>query len=190
MSDRRAVILDAALGVLAGQGMRGLTHRAVDAAADLPAGSTSYYFRSRSALVTGCVDRLLTLDAEREIPDLAAVPPGRLVDALADVAVAMATTERTRTLARYELTLAATRDPDLRAALVAGGDAVRRLGAGVLAAAAVPDPEGTAADLAAVLDGMVLTALLRGPEDADALAAAVRTVVGRLLRGGDERGRG
>ena len=36
--DRRTAILDGALAVLAEQGMRGLTHRAVDAAAGLPAG--------------------------------------------------------------------------------------------------------------------------------------------------------
>lgn len=181
MSDRRAVILDAALGVLAAQGMRGLTHRAVDAAAVLPAGSTSYYFRSRAALVAGCVDRLLALDLEREVPDVAAVPPERLPDALAAVAVSMATTGRSRTLARYELTLAATREPDLRAALVAGGDTIRRLGAEVLAAAGVPDAGRRAEELAAVLEGMVLTSLLRGPEDPQALAGRVRGVVGRLL---------
>jgi len=35
-------ITDAAIEVLAAQGVKGLTHRAVDTAADLPPGSTSY----------------------------------------------------------------------------------------------------------------------------------------------------
>ena len=56
MADRRTEILDAALRVLAEHGMRGLTHRAVDEAAGIPPGSTSYYFRSRSALVDGLRD--------------------------------------------------------------------------------------------------------------------------------------
>src|SRR3954462_7251392 len=110
--DRRSTILDGALAVLAEQGMRGLTHRAVDAAADLPSGSTSYYFRSRAALVAGCVQRLLERDLEQDVAAAgAAVPDGGdgLVDALVGVGVRMATTERHRTLARYELSLAGVR---------------------------------------------------------------------------------
>ena len=60
-------ILDGALAVLAEQGMRGLTHRAVDTAAGLPAGSTSYYFRSRAALVAGCVERLVERDLAQDV---------------------------------------------------------------------------------------------------------------------------
>ena len=128
MADRRTEILDAALRVLAEQGMRGLTHRAVDAAAGIAAGSTSYYFRSRSALVAGCVARLVELDQAVEVPEMAAAAPGGLVDALVAVTVAMATTGRHRTLARYELSLAGVREPGLRAALVEGGDVIRRAG--------------------------------------------------------------
>src|SRR5690349_22073388 len=99
MSDRRTEILDAALRVLAEQGMRGLTHRAVDAAAGIAPGSTSYYFRSRSALITGCVTRLVEIDSAVEVPEVAAAPPAGLVNALVGVAVAMATTGRHRTVA-------------------------------------------------------------------------------------------
>jgi DNA-binding transcriptional regulator YbjK len=41
MADRRTAILDAALEIVGTQGMRGLTHRAVDAAAGVAAGATS-----------------------------------------------------------------------------------------------------------------------------------------------------
>jgi DNA-binding transcriptional regulator YbjK len=182
MADRRTEILDAALRVLADQGMRGLTHRAVDAAARIAPGSTSYYFRSRSALVTGCVDRLLEMDEAVEIPEVTAAPPAGLVDALVAVAVAMATAGRHRTLARYELSLAAVREPKLRAAMVSGGDTIRRLGAQALAAAGVGDPAAAAAELAALLDGLVFTALVRGPEDAGGLAAWVRPPIERALQ--------
>ena len=40
MADRRTVLLDAALELVGTHGMRGLTHRAVDAAAAVPAGSS------------------------------------------------------------------------------------------------------------------------------------------------------
>jgi DNA-binding transcriptional regulator YbjK len=181
VSDRRSEILDAALRVLAERGMRGLTHRAVDAAARIAAGSTSYYFRSRAALVTGCVDRLLEQDLAREVPEVVAAAPGRLADALTAAAVGMATTQRYRTLARFELTLAAVREPVLRAALRAGGDTIRRLAAAALATAGAPDPVAAADHLAAIVDGLVLAALVRGPEDPAALAAWMHPAVLRAL---------
>jgi len=188
--DRRTAILDGALEVLAEQGMRGLTHRAVDAAAGLPPGSTSYYFRSRAALVTGCVQRLVERDLTEDVATVDAAVPGAgpdlpavLAGALTAVGVRMATVERQRTLARYELSLAAVRDAALRAELVAGGDTIRRRGTALLARAGVTEPETAAEELAALLDGLVYTALVRGPRDADALAAWLRPPLERLVRG-------
>ncbi|AFR46680.1 transcriptional regulator, TetR family [Gordonia sp. KTR9] len=56
--DRRRALADAGLEVLADSGARGLTHRAVDRAAGVPVGTTTNYFRSRSALLTGLVERI------------------------------------------------------------------------------------------------------------------------------------
>jgi len=187
MTGRRTEILDGALTVLAAQGMRGLTHRAVDAAAGLAAGSTSYYFRSRDALVAGCVHRLLERDLEQDVPEVEAALQEAgdaarvLADVLAAVGVRMATTERTRTLARYELSLAAVRDPDLRAELVRGGDTIRRRGAALLGHAGAADPGAAADEVAAVLDGLVYTALVRGPADPGALAGWLRPVLHRVI---------
>jgi DNA-binding transcriptional regulator YbjK len=190
VTGRRAEILDGALAVLADHGMRGLTHRAVDAAAGIPAGSTSYYFRSRGALVAGCVERLLEHDLEQDVPEAEAAvpaagpgddPPGVLADALTAIGVRMATTERTRTLARYELSLAAVREPALRAALLRGGDTIRHRGAALLARAGATDPDAAAAEVAAVLDGLVYTALVRGPADPAALAAWLRPALHRAV---------
>jgi DNA-binding transcriptional regulator YbjK len=184
--DRRTTILDGALTVLAEQGMRGLTHRAVDAAADLPPGSTSYYFRSRAVLVAGCVRRLLERDLEQDVPAAEAAVPGGvagLVDALTGIGVAMATTQRQRTLARYELSLAGVRDPALRAELVRGGDVIRGRGSALLARIGAADPDAAAAVAAAVLDGLVYTALTRGPDDPAELAAWLRPPLDRMVRG-------
>jgi DNA-binding transcriptional regulator YbjK len=187
---RRSEILDGALTVLTEQGMRGLTHRAVDTAAGLPAGSTSYYFRTRDALVTGCVERLLELDLDQDVPTAETAVrraggdlPGVLAEVLTAIGVRMATVERARTLARYELSLAAVRDPVLRAALVRGGDTIRERGAGLLARAGAADPAAAAAEVAAVLDGLVYTALVRGPADPEEVAGWLRPVLDRLLRG-------
>lgn len=55
---RRRNIADAGLSVLATDGSRGLTHRAVDTVAGVPVGTTSNYFRSRDALIEGLVERI------------------------------------------------------------------------------------------------------------------------------------
>ena len=62
MTTRRETLLDAAIAVLGGQGSRGFTHRAVDAAASVPIGTTSNYFRTREALLDGVVSRFVDLE--------------------------------------------------------------------------------------------------------------------------------
>jgi AcrR family transcriptional regulator len=117
---RRRLIADAGLTVLAREGSRGLTHRAVDEVAGVPTGTTSNYFRSREALVTGLVDRI----GERLAPsaaDLArrgsAEPgPGLFADYLRDI-VRRLSEERDVTLALFELRLESSRRPEVAAVL-------------------------------------------------------------------------
>ncbi len=63
---RPQVIADAAVHLIATEGLRALTHRAVDTAAGLPQGSTSYYAQTRAALLELVAHRL----AERSLADL------------------------------------------------------------------------------------------------------------------------
>src|SRR5215468_6402803 len=109
---RRADIADAAIRTLARDGMRGLTHRAVDRAAGLPEGSASYYFRTRQALLQAAVERLAELDSvdmrgRASLPG----PAGRDLDGFAVAAAGIVerwlTAGRERLLARYELALEA-----------------------------------------------------------------------------------
>lgn len=67
--DRRSRIAEAAVRVLATEGLRGLTHRAVDREAGLPSGSTSYYVSTRTALLQLVAERL----AERTRDDVGAL---------------------------------------------------------------------------------------------------------------------
>jgi len=62
MTDRRTQLADAAIALVAESGMRGLTHRAVDARAGLPPGTTSAYLRTRQALIEAVVARIAELD--------------------------------------------------------------------------------------------------------------------------------
>ena len=64
--DRREAMADAAIAVIARDGVRALTHRALDRELDLPPGSTSYYLRTRRDLLRATVDRL----AQRTVADL------------------------------------------------------------------------------------------------------------------------
>lgn len=62
---RRVDVTDAALRILGHDGSRALTHRAVDAAAQLPAGTCANYFPSRAALLLAMAQRIF----ERLAPD-------------------------------------------------------------------------------------------------------------------------
>ena len=53
---RRRELLEAAVHVAADQGLRGLTHRAVDRRAELPEGTCSAYLRTRQALLEALTD--------------------------------------------------------------------------------------------------------------------------------------
>ncbi|MEW2193340.1 TetR/AcrR family transcriptional regulator [Streptomyces microflavus] len=66
--DRRDRLRDAAIAVLAEEGGRGLTHRAVDRAAEVPDGTTKNYFPTRDAVLRAvaerCLEQYLALTAQ------------------------------------------------------------------------------------------------------------------------------
>lgn len=61
-SSRRTQMLDAAVDILAWQGSRALTHRAIDRRLSLPLGSAANYFQTRDALLRGIAERVIELD--------------------------------------------------------------------------------------------------------------------------------
>lgn len=112
---RRDHLADAAIEILAREGARGLTHRAVDGEAGEPPGTTSRYFRSRDALLVGAAQRARALhfaDLER-----AATLTGPVAQRLAAVVQSGLTVNRTRHLAVLELFLESTRRPQIAEAL-------------------------------------------------------------------------
>ncbi|MEU8975136.1 TetR family transcriptional regulator [Streptomyces monashensis] len=159
---RRQQLADAAISTLAGSGMRGLTHRAVDKTAEVPAGSCSYYFRTRQQLLQAAVERL----AELDITEIDERPALTGPASIAEVAEATAgliehwtTTGRERMLARYELALEAPRRPELRTALHLAGSRHRAVAEKMLIAAGSPDPAAHANAFVALLDGILFTQL-------------------------------
>ncbi|OIJ87905.1 TetR/AcrR family transcriptional regulator [Streptomyces colonosanans] len=168
-SDRRTLLADAALDVLADEGIRGLTHRAVDRQAALPPGTTSAYFRTRAALLIGLVTRLVQLD-QVELQTMAEhLPPIRTAEELVDGMVLLTRQRltgegRRRSLARYACAVESVRDPELREILVprenAGREAVRLF----LAGQGVTDVENRTHTLLTCIDGLVFDRLVSGGE--------------------------
>ncbi|WP_433337337.1 TetR/AcrR family transcriptional regulator [Spirillospora sp. CA-294931] len=118
--ERRAALIDAAIEVLAREGARGLTFRAVDAEAGVPTGTATNYFASRDELFTQAGGRIY----ERLRPDdptMAKVTEGphdrETLTELMHELVTRVTAFRTGYLALLELRLEATRRPELRAVL-------------------------------------------------------------------------
>jgi AcrR family transcriptional regulator len=64
-AQRRTLMTEATTEIIAHEGLRALTHRAVDAHLNLPTGSTSYYFRTRDELLAGALEYL----RERSVAD-------------------------------------------------------------------------------------------------------------------------
>jgi AcrR family transcriptional regulator len=127
MTSRRARLLDAAIGVLGGGGVRAVTHRAVDAEAGVGVGSTANYFSSRDSLFEAIVERFV----ERERANFQEVAagvwptsPAELGRVLAQVVVDSTTTERTLTLSRYALLVESANNPGLRTRLADSGAGV------------------------------------------------------------------
>ena len=177
MPDRRTELMDAALRVVADKGMKGLTHRAVDAAAQLSEGTTSNYYRNRAALVEAVLDRLEQLDGALLQDQGQAGPPesiAELAGQLAALVLALAGQHAALTRARLALSL------DRPEAVTAGHF---RLVGGLeqaLSALGVADAAARARDVADYGDGVLLHMLtVRQDEQPDpaVIAAAIRRLL-------------
>ncbi|MGW0363110.1 TetR/AcrR family transcriptional regulator [Streptomyces sp. NPDC002990] len=203
-TDRRTLIADTAIGLVAEAGLRGLTHRAVDTAARLPAGSTSYYFRTRTALIGACYQRL----AELDLADVdgaggagdggggggggglgSAVPADRdaAAAALAALLHRWLTTGRARQLARFELSLEAARNPELEPQFHQAGLGARDRAATILRALGSERPQEAAELMVAWADGLLYDRLAgalarsRPAPDPAELASVVRRMLDAVL---------
>ncbi|GAA3507254.1 TetR/AcrR family transcriptional regulator [Streptomyces showdoensis] len=184
--ERRAALVDAAIEVLAREGARGLTFRAVDTEAAVPPGTASNYFANRDDLLTQAGARVY----ERLQPDEATIERQRAASPdLATYTVLMkelvgrVSGFRTGYLALLELRLEATRRPELRQVLT------ERIRADVEANVAYHEASGLPGDATAVkllilaFNWLIVEQLtlpdVFSEEERDALiAAAVDRIVG------------
>ncbi|MFD8719748.1 TetR/AcrR family transcriptional regulator [Streptomyces sp. NPDC059629] len=171
--ERRQRIIEAAIRVVGGKGLAGLTHRSVAAEADVPLGSTTYHFKT--------LDELMVAALRQANEGFAKVIASRggLADQRTDLAAELAgwmgewlAGDRMGVELEYELYLAALRRPALRpVAAEWADDLARRL-------AHRTDPV-TARALVALMDGICLQVLLTGAEYDEGYAReTLRRVIG------------
>ncbi|MEU0126650.1 TetR family transcriptional regulator [Streptomyces sp. NPDC006289] len=184
---RRAALVDAAIEVLAAEGARGLTFRAVDAEAAVPVGTASNYFANRDDLFTQAGARVY----ERLQPDEAAIARQRSTGhdreayaVLMRELVSRIASFRTGYLALLELRLEATRRPELREVLT------QRVRADIDANVAYHEASGLPGDGTAVklliltlnwliVEQLTLPDVFTEAEREELVTAAVERIVGR-----------
>ncbi|MEU5285785.1 TetR family transcriptional regulator [Streptomyces sp. NPDC020755] len=174
---RRTRIIDAALSVIAADGIGGLSHRTVAAEADVPLGSTTYHFGSLDELLVAALRRCNEnfVQALRGSEALAG-PAGSagLAEELTGLLGRWFAGERGAIELEYELYLAALRRPALRpVAAEWTEEAVELLSRRT-------DPE-TARALVALMDGVCLQVLLTGGTFD---APYTREMLARIVDGG------
>lgn len=116
--ERRAELTDAAIRVLAREGARGLTHRAVDDDAGAPRGTTANYFRTREALFLGLVERIAHRVSLTDAAQLARTTRVASAATTADYLRASRDrllADRELTIAYFEVRLEAMRRPEIEA---------------------------------------------------------------------------
>lgn len=163
--ERTIMIGDAAIEVLAAKGSRGLTHRAVDQFLGWPEGTTSRYYRTRDALMTAVVQRLVDFEIARlaqwqeDAMVEAPLSIGKVVEILLN-ALMDGINGGSRQIARYELMLEARRRPAVGKALSEARATFHSIVESALDAAGFPDPPTQALGVIVLVDGICRDHLL------------------------------
>ncbi|MEV0362130.1 TetR/AcrR family transcriptional regulator [Nocardia fusca] len=186
---RRESIADAGIRIISRDGVRALTHRAVDREAQLPQGSTSYHAKTRAALLELIVDVLTSrtkLDTEALGTDLNtefADEDRPTVDQLAALLAALVDTLTARQddmRARYALILELNDVPDLRQKLIDQSDvnaAARLVATRALAKTGLPDWGAHVDELLSLTDSLVFYRTAVNP------TVDLQSILARYLRG-------
>lgn len=177
MAPTRERALEAAVRLVGEQGVRALTHGRVDAAAALPKGSTSNWFRTRDALIAG----VLVWIAEQERAGLiAAMEPVRTGDELIDVMTGIIEEvtgrQAARTRARYALFLETANAPGAGSSMRSQRSMFETWIRERLALLGSPDPDTASRTLLATSAGIIVNRLTVSP------GAPIRPAVELVVR--------
>nr|WP_275402587.1 TetR family transcriptional regulator C-terminal domain-containing protein [Streptomyces sp. SID13031] len=124
---------------------------------------------------------------ERDLARGSAEPPGdsNLEELMVDMVVNLARDRPDDLIARYELSLEARRQPELRDAIIQGGRLLREGLADLLAGLGVPDAATAAWPVAAMMDGLLYDRVAGAgtTQSAEAFESGVRKTLAALLSG-------
>jgi DNA-binding transcriptional regulator YbjK len=187
LTPRRRLLLDAALRVAADEGLRGLTHRAVDRRAGVAEGSCSAYFRTRKALQAALTEYVAAALGD-DVASLADALEG--AQETDDRAVELAMhlflrwlEERQLLLAKLEVSLEASREPELAGLLAEWRARLVELVDGIMVARGLEQGTDRAETLVASLDGILFAALLKPRDDRQAFLIRSLTLLMAALTG-------
>ncbi|MBF6473370.1 TetR/AcrR family transcriptional regulator [Nocardia abscessus] len=156
--DRRVLLVDTAIELIATRGLRALTHRALDTELGLPGGSASYYFRTKRTLVEAIVDRITTRSrddfAAAALAPTGAATPEAVAEAIAAWLDRLLAERRAHLIARHALLLDLLDDHDLRPRLAHSLFSTERA-RDLFQAMGATDPGARADDFVAVVEGAV-----------------------------------
>ncbi|MCC3328454.1 TetR/AcrR family transcriptional regulator [Nocardia abscessus] len=156
--DRRVLLVDTAIELIATRGLRALTHRALDTELGLPGGSASYYFRTKRALIEAIVDRITTRSrddfAAAALAPTCTATPGAVAEAIATWLDRLLAERRAHLIARHALLLDLLDDHDLRPRLAHSLFSTERARE-LFQAMGATDPGARADDFVAVVEGAV-----------------------------------
>lgn len=172
--ERRRQLTDAAIELLGSNGVHGVSHPKVDERAGVPAGSASFYFRTRKALLRAVATRLAELDvADFSMMAELAEQTTQFTGTAGLARIVMYVNSEpwlTRAKARYELVLLAGRDPELASILNESGQRLYTLARDVVTqwhpADSTPDPaliEDQATATLALINGVMMTFVANQP---------------------------
>ena len=184
MSDRRRLIVEAALRVIARAGVNAATHRAVAAEAGVPLASTTYHFASKAEIVAEALE--LAIDRSIAAVERCTAPPhpttpAALADRLVELVHLLCGDDQAPLAAQYELLIEAGRSAGLRRVAERWGGAYMGGLREIVAAAGVPGPDQAADILSDLIEGALLD-LVSFPR-AGFAESALRPRIARVVAG-------
>lgn len=185
--ERRNLLLQTTLALIADRGISAVNHRSVAEAAGVPLGSTTYWFDSRQQMLTESLEQFVREEISvlnERLEGLLAdeLSPSRLADEFVALLMTQLGEDRWRTVAQYTLLQEAIRHPELEAVCRDWTDAWDEALAGVFTTLGVPSPELEAQMFLSMLDGLLLNQLATPCPDAEGslIRPAVETWFSRL----------
>lgn len=161
---RRERLLEVTIELVAREGIDAVTHRRVAELAQVPLGSTTYYFASREEMLVEALKafgRQEIAAIRARLADLPTRRPSRrrYVDGLVEFLIPQLDDDHWRTVAQYALLCEAARRPELEPVAREWNQAWWAVLEELFQALKVPDPRLEARMLLAMLDGFLLEQL-------------------------------